>query len=319
MKKKRICYVLLFMLLFSCAALSGGCNSQETEKAEEETYTIGVVTKSKDSEYWMSVCSGMENAARDYGVSVLIVSPDTESNDKLQKKMIHDLIGKGVDALAISPIQSYETSGYLERAEKEDIFVVAYDTKIIDGQIPYIGIDNYKAGQELARQMAKRLGNTGQVGIVSGDLGQTTHAERLEGFRTYIESSTDIQIAFVESGYGNMLMREEKIAALMAEHPSVNGIFSTSAVTALGLMDYLKDKPVLIMTVDAQQDALDAVAAGKISALVAQSGYDMGYETVKYIVENRKQESLLHDDILDGEIVTSDNIKEWEEYLPEDK
>ena len=85
-----------------------GCARRESAESEEEPYTIGVVTKSRDSEYWMSVCSGMEKAAGDYRVSVRIISPDSESNDKMQKKMIHDLIQQNVDALAISPISSYD-------------------------------------------------------------------------------------------------------------------------------------------------------------------------------------------------------------------
>ncbi|MEF9954838.1 MAG: substrate-binding domain-containing protein, partial [Clostridium sp.] len=83
------------------------------KKAEPESgetpYIVGVVTKSKDSEYWMSVCSGMEKAAKDFGISMMIISPESELDDRVQKKMIHDLIQKGVDALAVSPIQSYDT------------------------------------------------------------------------------------------------------------------------------------------------------------------------------------------------------------------
>ena len=41
---------------------------------------------------------------------------------------------------------------------------VAYDTKILAEGIPYIGIDNRKAGEELAANMAARLLNRGKVG-----------------------------------------------------------------------------------------------------------------------------------------------------------
>ena len=35
----------------------------KSAKNTEEEVTIGVVTKSKSSEYWLSVCDGMEDAA----------------------------------------------------------------------------------------------------------------------------------------------------------------------------------------------------------------------------------------------------------------
>lgn len=283
-----------------------GCARNEKQNTRKEPYIIGVVTKSRDSEYWMSVCSGMEKAARDYGVSVRIVSPDSESNDKMQKKMIHDLIQQEVDALAISPIASEDTS-YLGEAAEKEIRIVAYDTKLLADGIPYIGIDNRKAGEELAACMADKLGNRGKVGIVTGDLRQTAHSERMEGILSYIEENTDMEVAFIESGYANLLISDVEISRIFSEYPDVEGIFATSGVTALGIRQYLKESPVLVMTVDAQQDALTAVENGEIAALAAQSGYDIGYETVRFIAENKENdEAVLEDRILEADILTED-------------
>ena len=310
---KKISKIAGAALAFVCAwGTLAGCTPGPEKESQEERYTIGVVTKSKDSEYWMSVCSGMEKAAKDHGVSVKIISPDSESDDKMQKKMIGDLIAEDVDALAISPISSYDTS-YLEAAAGKGIRVVAYDTKIVADGIPYIGIDNRKAGEELAAVMAEKLGNQGRVGIVTGDLRQTAHSERMEGIRSYIEENTDIEVAFVESGYANLRISEAEISRIFSEYPDIGGIFATSGVTALGIRQYLGKSPVLVMTVDAQQDALTAGERGELAALAEQSGYEIGYETVRFIVENRENESVrLEDQILDADILTKENIKSRE-------
>ncbi|MGN1378458.1 MAG: substrate-binding domain-containing protein [Dorea sp.] len=310
-KKKRTGIAWIVLVMLCCALI--GCTSQEEEKKDEEPYTIGVVTKSSDSEYWMTVNSGMEDAAKELGVSVQIVSPDEETNMAMQEKLIRDFIRKGVDVLAVSPLQSYEAD-YLEEARKQGIPVVAYDTRIVAEGVPYIGIDNEKAGEELAARMAELLSGTGQVGIVTGDLNQESHAKRMEGIRSYLEQNTEIQVVFVESGYSNLLMSEEKISGLLSSYPELDGIFVTSAVTALGLRDYLQDDSIRIMTVDAQQDALDAVEQGRIAALAAQSGYEIGYETIRYIVSQREEDlTQAEDKILDAKILTADNVKQWEE------
>lgn len=297
----------ILAVLLCLMTLTAGCSGKEKEAGKEKDITIGVVTKSKDSEYWMTVCSGMEKAAKDLGISVMILSPDTETNDKLQKKMIGDLIQKDVDALAVSPIQSYDVEDYLEKAAEKNIPVYSYDTKIVSRGIPYIGIDNEKAGRELAEYMAGALGQKGKVGIISGDLNQTAHRDRMSGFNSYIEENTEIEIAFIESGYSNLQMSEKEISKLMEAHPGINGILATSAVTALGIMEYMKDTSVLIATVDAQQDAIEAVKDGTIAALAAQSGYDIGYETIQYIMNDMNGEEQDLDKILDVEIITSDD------------
>lgn len=306
---------IFFILLSVCMA--AGCAGDVHKEEGKERYTVGVVTKSKSSEYWMSVCSGMEKGAEDFGLSVKFVSPDSESNDKMQKKMIHDLLQQDIDALAVSPVSSYDTE-YLKEAEEKHVKVIGYDTKILAEGIPYIGIDNEKAGRELAAVMAEKLGGRGSVGIVAGDLRQTAHYERMEGIKKYIKEYTDMEIAFIESGYGNLLISETEISRLLSEHPDVGGIFASSGVTALGISQYLGDSGIYVMTVDAQQDALDAVERGDLTALAAQSGFEIGYETMRFIAENReKDRGVLEDRILDAEVLTGENVSKWSEQTDE--
>ena len=310
-RKRRQKIISVMIICALTISLFAGCNARDKDVQEEKPYVIGVVMKSGDSEYWMSIASGMERAAQDYGVVVKIVSPDSELNVKMQKKMIYDMIRDGVDVLAVSPLRSKDTE-YVEAAYEKGIPVISYDTKIYDESVPYIGIDNEKVGRELAKVMADMLNGQGSVGVVNGEIEQSAHSERMEGFRDYIEKNTDISVAFVENGYSNLLMAGEEIERLLSEHPDVKGIFAVSAVTALGIADYLEGDSIKVMTVDVQQDALEAVERGELAALAAQSGYDIGYETIKYIVENKDADiSPLEDKILDAEIITQKNVKEW--------
>lgn len=122
---------------------------------------IDVVTKSRNSEYWMSVCAGMEKAAKETQVEVLILSPDTETEKKIQKKMIQDLLKMQVDALAVSFMDSYDNQEYISQAEELGIPVFAYDTPIADAEVPYIRIDNEKVGYELAKILAEKMNHRG--------------------------------------------------------------------------------------------------------------------------------------------------------------
>ena len=295
-----------------CMVLLAGCSNRQETVSKNDAYVIGVVTKSRDSEYWMSVCSGMEKAADEEGVSVLIVSPDTETDAVLQKKMIQDLLDKKVDALAVSPIDSYSNADYIKKANEMGIPVFAYDTQIADAEVPYIGIDNEKTGWELGKYMAKQLHNNGKFVIISGDLKQMAHAGRIKGFEDYIQKNTDIQVAFVESGYSNLQMSEREITRLMNENPDISGILATSAVTALGIMEYMKGSPVAIVTVDAQEDAIEAVKNGGIAALASQSGYEIGEETVRYIVNHKKGSDQEDQKILPVEVITNENVEDYQ-------
>ena len=133
------------------------CAGKDVKEPEGE-FIIGVVTKSRNSEYWMSVNAGMEKAAKEMNVKTVILSPDTETDKKIQKKMIRDLLKMKVDALAVSPIDSNDNRDYYLQAQELGIPVYSYDTPIADVEVPYIGIDNEKVGYELAGALAEKNG-----------------------------------------------------------------------------------------------------------------------------------------------------------------
>ncbi|MDO4274701.1 MAG: substrate-binding domain-containing protein [Eubacteriales bacterium] len=298
------------LILFLCSAVLWGCGYEKEEQSEDPPFTIGVVTKSRSSEYWLTVCSGMEKAAQELGVQLTILYPDTEENAVLQQRMLQDLIKKNVNAIAVSPIDSNHNS-YIEEAEKKGIPVYAYDTRILDYDVPYIGIDNRKAGYELAEVLAEKIGGKGKVGIVTGKLDQDSHHQRLEGFRDYIRKHSQIQIAFVETGYSNKKISDKRVKEILEANEDLTGIMATSAVTGLGLMESLEGTGIQIASIDVQEDAIKEVLDGNMAVLAAQDGYEIGYETVKYIMADAEDGLQGEDEILDVAILTGENIEDY--------
>lgn len=314
MQRRNKYYKLIGILGISI--LSAGCSSNGRmvqDVLETISYpTIGVVMKSNTSEYWMSVNRGMEEAAAQYNMKLLFMAPDSEQDKEVQEKQVAKLIGQEIDAIAVSPIDSYSVPAYMELIDANEIPIVSFDTGFAEwDDVPYIGIDNYQIGYELGRTLAEQLEHQGQVGLVTGDLNQMGHRERAQGFQDYIECEEAMTIAFVESGYANLQMSEQKVKALLTEYPQVKGIMATSAVTALGLADVMKASAIKIVAIDEQEDALDALEKGEISALAAQSGYDIGYQTIEYLAQLCKGEVIEADCYLDAPILTQENVQAY--------
>ena len=302
-------------LVLLAGILMAGCGKTK-EEAKAPKYTIGVVTKSKSSEYWMSVCSGMEDAAEKENAEVVILSPDSETDQKTQQKMIKDLLKMPIDALAVSTVNSYDNADYIELAKNRGIEVYAYDTPVSDVVLPYVGIDDEKVGYELGQAMAKKLNGTGKVAVIAGRTTQACHEKRILGFKRCMEEYPDIQIEVVKTGYSNLLVSEKDMKELLEEYPDLDGIMTTSAVTALGVAEATKESGILVVTVDAQEDSIEGVKDGKFLAVGAQSGYDIGYETIEYMIESLEKNEIPGEKILDTKILTIDNI---DEYSPKKK
>lgn len=306
--QKRIVLGIGFML---CTAAFCTACGKSRKTSIQGLYTIGVVTKSSTSEYWMSLCEGVEEAADQYNMNVIIFQPDSETNKEAQIKMMETLAKKKVDMIAVSPVDSHCASEYLEAAQENNIPVISYDDGFDNQELTYIGIDNEKAGYELMKYLAEQMNHQGEVGIICGHLSQRCHRLRLEGAKRYLGKEPNMTLAYVESGYSNLQLREEVIDRLRQEHPNVKGVMVTSAATAMGVVEAVADENIRIVSVDTQTDALNALREGKITALTAQSGYQMGYEMVRYIAEMRDGEPEEKQKILEAQLLVQENVEEY--------
>lgn len=305
--RKQIIWGIGFILC--TAAFCTACGKSQ-KISIQDPYTIGVVTKSSTS-YWMSLCEGVKEAADQYNMNVIILQPDSETNKEAQIKMMETLAKKKVDMIAVSPVDSHSASEYLEAAQEHDIPVISYDDGFDNWEIPYIGIDNEKAGYELMKYLAEQMNHQGEAGIICGHLSQRCHRLRLEGAKRYLAKEPDMTLAYVESGYSNLQLKEEVIDRLRQEHPNVKGVMVTSAATAMGVVEAVADEDIRIVSVDAQTDALDALKEGRITALTAQSGYQTGYETVCYISELKNGKTEEKQKLLDAQLLTQENVEAY--------
>lgn len=318
-QKKQLKTAGTALLLAGVLLAGAGCGQVRAGKKVNSHYVVGVVVKSDTTEYWMSVLSGMQEAAADYDMEIVTLAPDSELEPEIQEKQVEKMIAQDVDALAISPMDSYDTPDYLQVIEEKAIPAVTFDTSFEESVLPSIGIGNYSVGYQLAEILAREMEHQGKVGVVTGNLSQNVHKERLQGFQDYMEKEPEMSVTFVESGYSIPQMSEQKVRELLKEYPETNGIFATSAVAALGFADELAGKGIPIVCIDAQENSLNALERGEISALAAQSGYAIGYETIHYLQQLRNGEELEKQVSLQVEMLTAENVEEYRKQNEDQK
>lgn len=313
LKKYMKRYGILLAVAAGCGIWLWRGGEKKDVISRSDPYRIGVVTKSRTSEYWMMIQSGMETAARQAGAELILFSPESEADQEAQEKLAGSLIKKNVDVLAVAPIDSGTYPEYRKTAEKKGIPIVSYDTPFEDPDVPYVGIDNQKAGYRLAEYLCEALEHQGDIGVIAGDLRQLNHRQRVEGICDYIEKEPNMQVVFVEEGYGNRKLSETEIHKLQDQYPEIRGIIANSAVAALGLVDEVKNHNILVVSHDAQSDSIEALRDGSISALIAQYGYEIGYETISYIDAMYKGENVPKKKILEAELLTGESLEKYDE------
>lgn len=286
--KKKIAAVIIGTLTLAA------CSRHEPSK----TLQIALVAKALDSEWWQRVKTGAEEAAKaDPNVHLAVLAPEREVNIDQQVSILEDQITRGARALAVAPAGTAELIPVLDRARAAGIPVVIFDTDIAwPSKKTFVGSDNRKAGHLAGEYIAKTLGGTGKVAVIRGILGVQTHEDRVAGFRDAIHDSPGIDLVAVQPANSQRDLGMSVMENLLTRYPDLRAVFASNDQMALGAAEAIAARnltgKVVIVGIDATQEGVRAVAAGRLSADVAMYPERLGHDAVEAAIKAARGEPL---------------------------
>lgn len=306
MNWKRVFSALLAAVLLVGA---GGCEQTVYEQTDSR-HTIGVVLKTMDAEHWMEIRSGMEHAAQERDVRLILQYPSDEWAVEEQKVMLRDMAGQQPDAILFAPCDSSDTAWMAELAAEKDIPLFTVDTAASDAEIPYIGSDNRQIGRMAYDYLVSALPEGSRIGVLAGTTKQRSIGDRVSSVSFYC--ANDAHLTIVSTSSDCKSYTDAYAAARdQIEQDGVDAIFCTSAVIGLGAVGATQElgRPdIRLVAVDTQEDALNAVQVGTLDALIAQSGYDIGYQAVLWACDYLDGKADMQTRYIDNELLTAQNI-----------
>lgn len=296
--KKRITLLLFIFLSF----LVGGCE----EKSEpEKEIVIGFSQLGSESAWRERNTQSILKAAEMTDYKILFANGQQKQNKQI--KDLRSFIASRVDVIVLSPIVETGWENVLEEAKEADIPVILNDRSIVvDDPSLYktlVGTDGIAQGRRAAEFLQKKFaGYEDSIEIVeiTGTPGSSSAEKRGEGFREIINTDPRFSIITSENGdymlsKGKQVIRELDQAGQLE---NIDVIFSHNDDMTVGIVEYLETttiepgKDIVIVSVDAQQEAIELLKAGKINCTVEcnpNSGPKL-MTTINHLLNNGKLE-----------------------------
>ncbi|QEG40155.1 D-ribose-binding periplasmic protein precursor [Roseimaritima ulvae] len=324
MYRMRRLSTVLFAASLVMAALLVGCTSsdkQANSSGEGETLRIAVIPKGTSHEFWKSVHFGAQKAAEEIGdVEIVWRGPVVESDTGSQIEVVKNMITNHVDGIVLAPNQKGGLVDAVEEAISEDIPVVIFDSGLEEGPeiVSYVATDNFKGGQMAADQMAKAIGEKGNVILLRYLAGSESTEQREEGFLEGLKKYPDINVVSSDQYGGDSATSAKEMAdqLLQLHGKDLAGIFAVCEPNANGTLEALRNAGVTgkvkLIAFDSSDALIEALGDGSCSGIVLQNPVEMGYQAVKAVVASIKGEPV-EDFISTGEFVaTPENMQDEE-------
>jgi ribose transport system substrate-binding protein len=287
------------------AAAMAGCRRDRKK-------VVGVIPMGRAHVFWQSVHAGAARAARETGVEIEWNGPATETDKSTQLQIIETMINKRVDAIALAPIDRKAMVGVVERAARQGIPVIIFDSGVdTDVFIARIATDNYKGGELAGARTGEILAGKGKVAIIATMAGAASTMAREQGFEDYVRKNyPGIQI--VDKRYGDAEVAKSLRVAenMLTAHPDVDAFFASNETSTVGAAQALKARQskVRLVGFDAGPTLEADVRAGVIDALVVQHPFKMGYDSVQAAVRHFRGEPVEKIQNIMPRLVTKANV-----------
>jgi ribose transport system substrate-binding protein len=266
------------------AALTGVALSLTLSCQRENKTTIAVIPKGRAHQFWQYVHAGAAKAAKENNVEIIWNGPTSETDYSEQIKIVDAMITRRVDAIALAPIDKKAMVGVVERAAREKIPVVIFDSGIDTEQfVSQVATDNYAAGQLAADRMGEILSGKGKVIIVAVQPGAASTMAREQGFEVRIkEKSPGIEIVDKRYGWADFAKSLTVTENMLTAHPNIDGLFASNESSAVGAAQAVKQRKATLKMVgfDWSPTLLEDLRSGVIDSLVVQHPFKMGEESV---------------------------------------
>ena len=276
--RKRFVPVLMLLVLL----LLTGCSGKQEPGGETASVVVGFSQLGAESSWRIANTVSMEQAAKEAGYGLMMEN----ANQKQEKQIdaIRSFIAYRVDVIVFSPIVQTGWDNVLAEAKQADIPVIIMD-RMIDTQDDslyraYVGADFYAEGVRAGEYLIRKADTLGadhlRIVEICGTTGSTPMQDRQRGFMDVI--GKDERFTVIESVDGDFLQSkgEECMRELLQKYGTdgIDVIYSHNDAMTLGALNVLEkeetagSKDMIIITVDGEKDAVDALKAGKINCVV---------------------------------------------------
>ena len=191
--------LLTLTFLTGCQPKTNESNSNATPASKK--YKLAFVTNNA-SDFWTIARKGTEKAAAEIpGIQVEFRINDNTAAE--QQHIVEDLLAKGIDGIAISPIDPQNQTPMLNRAASQALVVTQDSDAPNSNRSVYIGTDNVAAGRQAGEMIKEALPQGGKIMVFVGSLDAANAQQRFQGIKDGAIYGTVVQQPF-EFGYQSM-------------------------------------------------------------------------------------------------------------------
>jgi ABC-type sugar transport system substrate-binding protein len=283
---------------------------------------IAGLTKNLSNPFFQTMQDGYNQAAADLGVEVVLGAPLTDTAEAEQLGILETWLNEGgFQGFSVTPLRPTTLSSALSTASEQGIPIINIDdiipTDVAEASniniVQRLASNNVRAGALAAQKLLETLESGTEVAVIEGAAGNTSSIDRVSGF-TNTATEGGLNVVVSQPADWDRAKAFDVTSNILTSNPNVKAIFAANDGMGLGAVEAIAaaglEGQVVVYSVDAIPEALDAVKAGRLGGTVAQYPAEMAYlavETLIKVIEGRPVAPVAESPVA---LITQENMPE---------
>lgn len=262
----------------------GACKQNGTGA---KTKRLAFVTNNA-SDFWAIARKGTEKADTELtDVTVEFrIPPDGTAAE--QKRIVDDLLAKGIEGIAISPVDPNNQTPFINDTAKQTLVVTQDSDAPQSNRTAYVGTDNVAAGRQAGGLIKEALPDGGKIMVFVGKKDARNAQERFQGIQEALKGSK-VEIVDVRTDDADRVRAKSNVADTLVKYPDIKALVGLWSYNGPAIVNALKEagklNQVKVVCFDEEDETLAGVKAGTIYATVVQQPFEFGYQAIKLMAQ----------------------------------
>jgi len=240
------------------------------------------------SDYWTIARKGVEKADSELpNVDVEFRMP-ADGTAAEQKRIIEDLLAKGIAGMAISPVDPDNQTQLINETAKQALVVTQDSDAPQSARAFYIGTDNRAAGRQAGDLIKEALPQGGKIMLFVGKIDARNAQERYQGIKDALQGSK-VEIIDVRTDDTDRIRAKSNASDTIVKYSDVAALIGLWSYNGPAILNAVKDAgkvgQIKIVCFDEEDETLAGVKSGAIQATVVQQPYEFGYQSVQLMAK----------------------------------
>ncbi len=311
--------MLLFRITLACVVTLLGLTSSACSPGGVPTnkFKLAFVTNNA-ADFWTIARKGCEQADGELANVEVEFKIPSDGTAAEQRRIIDDLMAKGVSGIAISPVDPSNQTQMINDLAKRILVITQDSDAPASDRACYLGTDNRAAGKQAGELIKQALPQGGKIMVFVGKMDAENAQARFRGIKDALQGY-NVEVLDVRTDDTDTVRAKANAADTLVKYPDIAAMVGLWNYNGPAILNAVKDAgkvgQVKIVCFDEDDATLAGVKEGSIFATVVQQPYEFGYQSVqlmsKVLAGDRSVIPADKLKIIPTLIITRDNVEEF--------